>query len=98
MPVRPRRQRRSLGVVWTPAVALALTIGPSPTGPRLSDETLREAWEAARPHLLAAVEDPADLWAWRVFDGPGAERPQLHPVGTVPTSIIPPREEPRCAR
>jgi len=51
MPVRPRRRRRpgSSGA----AVALALTIGPHPGDPLPREATLREAWQALGPHLLA---------------------------------------------
>jgi hypothetical protein len=53
MPIRPRRQRR-LHFEWSPRMALALSIGPTPGLALPTDVTLREAWEAfGRAYLLA---------------------------------------------
>ena len=84
MPVRPRRRRRSR-VEWSPAVALALTIGPHPGDPLPGEATLREAWEAFAPHLLATEAPGRRPWGWWRFDRSvpealRASRPMLAPV------------------
>lgn len=87
MAVRPRRQRRS-AAPWTPAIHLALTIGPPPQPsdavPRPSDEVLEAAWGAYGPYLLAGVEDPSTVWGFRRFEGSGAERPRMYPAPPLP--------------
>lgn len=92
MAVRPRRKRRS-SAPWSPAIALALQIGPAPQlpgdVPRPSDEALEAAWKAYGPYLLADVKDPASLWAWRRFSGDGAERPRLYPTPQLPALRFP---------
>lgn len=81
MTVRPRRKRLA-AAPWGPEIHLALMFGPSPhDGP--SDDVLRRAWTAYRAYLLRDVEDPANVWGYRFFDGPPElrpERPGLHPV------------------
>jgi hypothetical protein len=89
MPIRPRRPRRS-GVVWTPAVALALTIGPDPRPASPSDDVLRQAWERHGARLTAEHVQrhgqDSRPWAWWYFHPTApaelrGQRPALIPVG-----------------
>lgn len=79
MPVRPRR-RRVGGPEWSPRVALALTIGPRPGDP-ISDEVLRAQWERWGAYLRATQPPGSEPWGWHRFEGKGAERPKLCPLG-----------------
>lgn len=101
MAVRPRRQRR--GPQWTPAIALALQIGPAPQPAgatlRPSDAVLEAAWEAYGPYLLSLADDPSEVWGFRRFaTAEGAERPCLTSAPPLPPFTSPRLHRPEGAR